>query len=178
MTVAYCLERARARRGGMSTLLVAASAETALAPAEVWRHWSRLDDWPSWSPLHRATRRQGEQGFAMGARFEQELELGFPVGRTTGLVTIDLFEAGRKAGWSSSESGFRSCHVWEFAERADGETLVSNVEVFAGPAVLVLRPFVATRWRHAFRTAVQRLVAEAAIGRRSISPPLADEDGD
>jgi len=167
--VAYCLQRIGRDTPGWDTLIVAGTADTPAPAEDLWAAWADLGRWPAWSPLHRSVTWTSAGGPAAGASFDQQISLGFPVGTTTEHVTIDLLEPARRASWTGSGNGVRSCHLWSFTPRPAGGTHVSNVEVFAGLPVAMLRPLVARRWNRLFQAAADGLVLHAAAARQG--PP-------
>jgi hypothetical protein len=78
-------------------------------------------------------------------------------------------------GGSGDSNGIKSCHLWRFTPSRDGSTHVSNVEVFAGVTIAVLRPLVARRWNRQFQAAVDGLIRSAAgsVRTRPDDPPSA-----
>lgn len=167
--IAFCLQRVGKDRAGLDTLVIAGEADTEVSGADLWATWTDLPRWPEWSPLHRSVTTTGTEGLAAGATFDQQISLGFPIGTTTQHVTIDLLEPARRASWSGDSNGVRSCHLWSFSPLPDGGTHVSNVEVFAGLTVAMLRPLVARRWNRLFQTAVDGLIHSAAGERTATS---------
>jgi hypothetical protein len=166
-TIAFCLREVGASKPGLKTLVIAASGTAAAAPPE--RVWAVLEDvasWPRWSPIHAATEWKAGDGLTVGARFDQVIELGFPVGRQTGHVTVAFAEPARRVGWTEDASGMRSCHLWRLEPAAGGGTEVADVEVFSGVPVALVKPFVARRWRRLFRGAVDGLIATAEAAER------------
>jgi hypothetical protein len=165
--VSFCLDHIAASGPGWSTLVVQGATVTEASPKMAWRVWSDLAAWPRWSPLHTATAWAGEPGFVAGARFDQTLALGFPVGTKTERATITLLEPGAAAGWAGDAGGVRSCHSWRFYPTPTGGTLISNVEAFTGVPIALVRPLVARRWNTLFQAATDGLAAAAlAAGRR------------
>lgn len=163
-TVQYAMARIGIERPSWQTLIVSALRETALPAEALWDTFTRLGTWPLWSaPLHVGARWLGEPAWIVGAKFEQTLELGFPIGRSVDRVTIGAVEPGRMVAWWDVEGGVRSCHVWQFAEIAPGRTRVTDAEVFHGPVVGLLKPLVAARWRRLFEASAEGL--EAATRR-------------
>jgi hypothetical protein len=160
--IAFCLERVGQDHAGWDTLVVSGAAETTVSAAAVWSAWTDLERWPAWSPLHRSVTRASTAELAVGASFDQQLSLGFPIGTTSQHVTIDLLEPERRASWSGAGNGLKSCHLWSFTQSPDGGTHVSNVEIFAGVTAAMLRPMVTRRWNRQFQAAVDGLVRRAA----------------
>jgi uncharacterized protein YndB with AHSA1/START domain len=163
--IAFCLQHVGRDRAGWDTFVVSGAADTAVPAAAVWAVWTDLEQWPTWSPLHRSVTRTSAAELAAGATFDQRISLGFPVGTTSQQVTIDLFEPGRRVSWSGDSGGVRSCHLWSFTPSPDGGTHVSNVEVFSGVMAAALRPLVAGRWNRQFQAAVDGLIRSAAGAR-------------
>jgi hypothetical protein len=164
--VAFCLRRIGKGTAGLSTLIVAGAADTPAPAEDLWAAWADLERWPAWSPLHRSAAWTTDVRLAAGARFDQQISLGFPVGTTTEHVTIDLLEPGRRVAWAGSGNGVASCHLWSFTPLPGGGTHVSNVEAFAGFPVAVLRPLVARRWDRLFQGAVDGLIRHASAGQQ------------
>ena len=160
-SIGFCLERVGKRKPGWSTLVVSGSALADVSPDRLWAVLADLERWSEWSPLHRAAAWTDGNALTLGSRFEQQLDLGFPLGRTTEEVTLAFAEPERRAGWAGDTNGVKSCHLWRFARAAGASTEVSNVEVFSGTPVGLIKPLVARRWRHAFQAAVDGLVATA-----------------
>ncbi|MCI0712677.1 MAG: SRPBCC family protein [Chloroflexi bacterium] len=140
------------------TLVVYASEETDRPREELWEMWTRLENWPDYSPLFAGTRWIGEPGWKVGATFEQELILGFPVGAMRSKETVDELEAGRRVGWSKDQKGIKSKHVWLFEELSDGGTRITNLEVFHGTAIGLIKPLVKDRWKRLFKATVEGII--------------------
>lgn len=90
--MSYCVERIGKRRIGWDTLMVSGASDTTIPTETLWAAWSDLDHWPAWSPLHKSVTRDGTGALAVGASFNQQIGLGFPIGTTTEVVTISLLE--------------------------------------------------------------------------------------
>ena len=160
-SIGFCLERVGRREPSWRTLVVSGSALADVSPERLWAVLADLERWSQWSPLHRAAAWTDGDALTPGSRFEQQLELGFPVGRTTEEVTLAFAEPETRAGWVGDANGVKSCHLWSFAAAEGAGTGVSNVEVFSGTPVGLIKPLVARRWRHAFQAAVDGLIATA-----------------
>jgi len=109
--------------------------------------------------------RASTAGLTAGSAFEQQIDLGFPIGTTTEHVTIDLLEPARRIAWAGDSNGVRSCHLWSFTPALHGGTHVSNVEAFTGIPVAMLRPLVARRWHRLFQAAIDGLIRNASAER-------------
>jgi hypothetical protein len=160
-TITFCLDRVRGTRGGASSLFAAGSGYTDVSPERLWAVLENVEAWPRWSPLHTAARWTEGGSLTVGARFEQELDLGFPVGRKTESVVLAFAESGSRVGWLGDNGRVRSCHLWTLGRADDGRTQVCNVEAFAGLPVMLIKPLVASRWRRQFQAAVEGLIAAA-----------------
>jgi hypothetical protein len=160
--VAFCLEQIGVATPSWKTLVTAAGAVADQPTDRLWATWSDLPRWPEWSkPLHSAARWTHGESFVPGAQFEQVIHLGFPLGRTVAPETVKLAEAGRLACWVKDTNGVRSCHLWQFEPLPDGRTRVSNVEVFHGVPIGLIKPLVKARWRRLFQASVDNLIAVA-----------------
>jgi hypothetical protein len=162
--VDYCLGRIGITSAGWQTLIVQGSAVTTASPERVWEVWSDLRTWPEWSPLHLQATWAGDPGFITGAQFDQMIKLGFPVGTKTQRVLADVLEPAVRASWSGDESGVRSCHTWSFTLAEEGGTLISDVEVFTGTTIGLVRPLVGRRWNAMFQRAADGLARMAEAG--------------
>jgi len=162
--VDYCLGRIGIASAGWQTLIVQGSSVTTASPERVWAMWSDLSTWPQWSPLHLQATWAGEPGFTAGAQFDQTIKLGFPVGTKTQRVLVDVLEPGVRASWSGDENGIRNCHVWTFTPADDGGTRISDVEIFTGTLMGLVRPLVGRRWNSLFQGAADRLARMAEAG--------------
>jgi uncharacterized membrane protein len=160
--VAFCLEQLGVAKPTWKTLVTAAEATTDQPADRLWSIWSDLPRWPEWStPLHESVHWASGDTFAPGAQFEQVIHLGFPLGRTTSRETVRVVEPGRLASWAKQENGVKSCHVWQFEPLPGGRTRVSNVEVFHGTPIGLIKPLVGARWRRLFQSCVDNLIGRA-----------------
>lgn len=160
--VAFCLQQIGLDKPSWKSLVTAAWAVADKPADRLWAKWSDLPRWPEWStPLHSAAHWVSGDSFVPDAQFEQVLRLGFPLGRTTSRETVRLAEPGRLVSWSKDESGVRSYHMWRFEPLSGGRTRVSDVEVFYGTPIAVIKPLVRARWRRLFQTSVENLIAAA-----------------
>jgi hypothetical protein len=162
--ITFCLQRIGAATAGWSTLVVAGAADTSAAAEDLWAVWADLERWPAWSPLHRSVTRAEPPGLAAGGTFDQQIDLGFPVGTTTEHVTLALVEPARRVAWAGAGNGIRSCHLWSFTPLPGGGTHVANTEAFTGLPAAMLRPLVGRRWNRLFQAAVDGLIRTTAAG--------------
>jgi len=160
--IATALQKIGVEKPSWKTVIAAASQEVAIPQATLWDTWSRLEEWSLWSkPLHVATRWVGKPGWESGARFEQDLNLGFPVGKTTSAEIVGAFVPGESIMWWKDEKGVRSCHIWQFERVSDSRTRITNVEVFHGIAMGLVKPLVANQWQKLFEQSVAGLIQHA-----------------
>lgn len=155
--------------------LVVVSSGSVGAPAErVWERFSRIEEWPRWSPPHRGARWKGEPGFRVAGAFEQVLDLGFPVGTIRTEEFVTRLAPGREAMWCRSEGGITSCQVWRFTPVTTERTFVVRAEVLHGGPIGLLAPLVQSRWSRLFQQGVSglaRYVEEASAGPVGGEPP-------
>lgn len=159
--IEFCLQQVRRARAGWNTVVPVGTARTELSPDRLWEVLNDVEAWPKWSPLHRAVTWEEGSSLSVGARFEQQLDLGFPVGRSTEQVTLAFADPGSRAGWMGDNNGVRSCHLWTFTPIRDNGTEVSNVEALSGLPIALVKPLVADRWQRRFQAAVDGLIATA-----------------
>lgn len=143
--------------------VIAAASQEADIPAEVlWEVWSKLEDWSIWSkPLHSTARWIGKAAWEVGRKFEQELSLGFPFGKLTSTETVGELVPGETIMWWKEEKGIRSCHIWTFEVLGESRTRITNVEVFHGLAIGLVKPLIAVRWQRMFEASVSGLIQQA-----------------
>ena len=151
------------------TLIVSASQDVKLPADAIWEAWSRLEKWGEWSKdTHLSARWIGEPGWQVGARFEQVVDMGFPVGSRRTVETVEEVDPLRRVRWCQKGSGMRACHVWAFSMLPNGRVRVTNTEVFHATFVGLIKPIVAGRWEKKFKAAVSGLEAAA----RKVSVPV------
>ena len=151
------------------TLIISASQDIKLPVEAVWEAWSKLESWGLWSKdTHASARWVSEPGWKAGARFEQVVEMGFPLGRRRTVETVEEADPERRVRWCQNESGFRACHIWSFNMLPNGRLRITNTEVFHGTFVGLIKPIVASRWEKKFNAAVSGLAAAAREGSSDI----------
>ncbi|NUT21841.1 MAG: hypothetical protein HOV77_21920 [Hamadaea sp.] len=163
--VAYCLAKIGQAEPDWKTLVVEGSRSSAVPVEQLWATWIDLESWPSWSPIHRSVKLVDARPLSVGSSFDQELELGFPVGVQHERARFDEFEPQARASWSGDKNGVRSCHVWRFEPTPGGGTHVHNVEIFVGTTIGLVKSLVAKRWNGLFQAAVDGLIAAAGADR-------------
>jgi hypothetical protein len=150
------------RKPGLKTLVVAVSRDVLVPHLAVWDAWQQLDRWAQWNDgLHVAAHWLGPAGWKPGNQFEQVLNLGFPVGQVSVTEMIDAVVPGESVRWKRDDFGLRTCHIWRFEKLPDGNTRVTTAEVFDGPMMLLLKPFVGGRWQKRVTAGVDGLVRDA-----------------
>jgi Polyketide cyclase / dehydrase and lipid transport len=159
--IAFCLNHVGRSRESRSSLVLAGTGSTSAPREQLWAVLEDIERWPRWSPLHVSASWTGGASLAVGARFEQRLDLGFPLGRSTESVALAFAEHATRVGWVGHSGGVRSCHLWTLGPSDGGQTRVCNVEAFAGVPIALIKPLVASRWRRQFQIAVDGLIAEA-----------------
>jgi hypothetical protein len=143
------------------TVIAFASRETAIPRQKIWGTWTKLETWPSFSPLYAQTRWLGQPGWEVGATFEQALNLGFPLGENRSREEVGAIEPGERVSWWKDERGIKSNHIWVFEDVPGSGTRITNVEVFHGLIMGLLKPLVAGRWQRLFEVTVDGLVTLA-----------------
>jgi len=142
------------------TLAVSASREVDIPRERIWEAWTQLERWPQWSALHTSARWLKGNQWQAGAQFEQTLNLGFPLGSMTMTETVGSITPGQRVSWWKDEKGVRSNHVWTFETLADGRTRITNLEIFHGASIGLIKPLVARRWQRLFEDSVNRLIEQ------------------
>jgi len=122
-----------------------------------------LSTWKVWSDgLHNSANWNGDsKEFQVGSKFSQEIKLGFPIGVTVSNETVTAVnqdENTYRVMWNKEESGIAACHIWSF-DCSDNQVEVTNVEVFHGWPILLVKPLVSTRWNDMFQKAVEGIVS-------------------
>jgi len=163
--VGEALEGIGVTRSTWKTLVVLASAETDLPPKALWDSWSRIEGWAAMTPLITSAEWVNGDPWQPGSAFVQGLSLGFPVGSQTSDETVGSVIPGVSAQWVKDEKGIRSNHIWQFDSLENGGTHITNVEVFHGLTIGLIKVFVAKRWQRLFQAHVDGLVK--ATGERS-----------
>lgn len=161
-TIKLALEQIGVENPNWQTIVLASSQEVDVPRETLWAAWSQLEDWPTWSqPLHVSSRWTSEAGWQVGAEFEQVLRLGFPLGTLTSPETVGAVVEGERVMWWKDENGIKSCHIWQFKDLGQGRTKVSNVEVFHGAAMGLVKPLITNRIQGMFDQSVEGLIAYA-----------------
>lgn len=144
------------------TLIIYASRDVEVPRDIVYETWAKLESWPSWArPLVLQTHWLDLPGWRAGARFEQTLDLGFPLNRLRSIETVSAAIPGQMVSWSKEESGVRTNHIWSFEELPGGGTRIVDCEIFQGALAGLARAMVEKNWQTRFEDAVSGLVAQA-----------------
>ncbi|MDD5370423.1 MAG: SRPBCC family protein [Anaerolineaceae bacterium] len=144
------------------TLIVSSTQDVKVPANLIWEAWSKLEEWPVWSGgIIGSTRWVTGEGWQVGAQFEQSVSLGFPVGTRRSIETVEEFEEMRRVRWCRMLGGAKACHVWSFTYLPNGNTRITNTEVYHGTTIGLIKPLVAGRWERAFHEVVSGLVSEA-----------------
>jgi len=149
------------------SLVVLNLADAEADPERVWLTWADIANWPSMSPLVNAARWTSGDPWRPGSEFVAELNLGLRPGGETAKNRVMSVDPGRSAEWSLCGGGLRTAHLWRFEPRSSGGVHITNVAVFHGSPMGVLKPFVAKRWQQLFKAQVDGLVdmAETEMSR-------------
>lgn len=150
------------------TLVVAASGSVAAPADAAWETFARVEEWPLWSrPLHEGARFVGEPGFRLAGAFEEVLALGFPIGTVRSESFVTRLVPGRELVSCQSGGGVTSCRTWRFTPVTPERTFVVCAEVFHGPPVGLLAPFVQSRWSRLYQQSVSGLARRVEASREA-----------
>ncbi|EFC42549.1 predicted protein [Naegleria gruberi] len=159
--VKYALEILKLKEPSMKTQIVGSSAilpctNSQQTMQELYKLFQRLDLWKEWSvPLHASAQYSDDNSktLSVGTKFTQTLNLGFPVGQQVSneqVAVNEISENHAKIMWNKEEGGIAACHLWSF-ECLDSEKLeVTNVEVFHGMPIFLVKGLVSNRWNDLF----------------------------
>jgi len=158
---AEALSRIAVEEPAWKTLVVLASAETDLSPELMWHTWTNIEDWPSMSSLVVTARWRKGQPWRVGSEFVQELKLGFPFRTRTLDERVVSVESGAAAEWGRDSQNLQTVHLWRFDPLGVNGVRITNVEVFHGSFIGVLKPLVARRWQRLLQAQVDGLINSA-----------------
>ncbi|KAL9649598.1 hypothetical protein ABK040_003275 [Willaertia magna] len=166
----FALNKIKLETIGKTTLIVGSSKIIKVENSretlnKLFKTFQRVNKWSSWSqPLHlNTTYSTNDTEFKVGLEFEQELNLGFPLGKNISKEKISELEINDNRvliAWHKDESGVKSCHVWQYEILNDTEVEIINTEVFHGIPILFIKPFVSKRWNTLFEQSVNGLIEE------------------
>lgn len=150
------------KRPNWKTFIISASQEVKLPRQVLWETWTKLEDWPKWSnPMHVATRWVRKSEWKVGAQFEQDLNLGFPLNTQTSVETVEAIVPGESVNWWKEEEGIKYHYFWLFEDLPTGETRVTITAIFHGKAIGFCKPLVASIWQKMFEASVRGLIQQA-----------------
>jgi hypothetical protein len=150
------------------TLVVLASAESDAASGLIWHAWTRIEDWPSMSPLVVAARWTNGQPWRVGSEFVQELNLGFPFRNRATAERVASVEPGVAIEWGSDSRGLRRVHLWRLENLDGGGCRITSVAVFHGSFIGVVKHIVAKRWQQMFQAQIDGLINLARENARNL----------
>jgi hypothetical protein len=167
----------RLGHGGASwrTLVVLSSREIDVPPATAFRAWAALSSWPRWGrPLildahwlvgsdqaMAPPNLSPEQRWSNGSRFEETLDLGFPLARLSQTNRVEAVTPGAEISWRNETGSLDSYQTWSFQALPHGGTRITVVQIFDGVAIGLGRYMVQDRWQQRFDDAIDGLVLEA-----------------
>jgi hypothetical protein len=134
------------------------SAESEADPERVWLTWADIDNWPSMSPLVNATRWTSGEPWRPGSEFVAELDIRPRLRTETAKKRVISVDPGRSAEWGQSRRGLQTAQLWRFEPRQGGGAHITNVAIFHGSSIGVLKPFVAKRWQRLFQAHIESLI--------------------
>jgi hypothetical protein len=149
-------------RPNWKTLIVSASQEVKIGRQVLWETWTKLEDWSNWSnPMHIATRWVGKPEWKVGAQFEVDLNLGFPLNTETSVETVGSIIPGKSINWWKEEEGIKYHYFWLFEDLPTGKTRVTVTAIFHGKAIGFCKPLVAYTWQKMFEATLNGLIKQA-----------------
>jgi len=101
--------------------------------------------------------------YRVGRRFEQTLDLGFPLGKVISAETVGTVIPQEQVMWWKDEKGMKPCHLWKFESLGENRTRIINVEVFHGTLMGLIKPLIAGNWQRRFEQAVAGLITQAQV---------------
>nr|CAG4717763.1 unnamed protein product [Naegleria fowleri] len=126
-----------------------------------------LKTWHEWSsPLHSKAyfhKNQKTNTLSIGTKFSQDLNLGFPIGSKTShecITGLISSEEQCTIQWSKEEGGLASCHIWSFDCLSSTQLQITNVEVFHGIPMVLVRPLVSKKWNQLFEQSLEGFLKE------------------
>jgi hypothetical protein len=129
-------------------MVIAGSHEVDGSREKVWEAFSKVDKWGNWAgPIVRTAYWKAEPEWKVGARFVQDLYLGWPLEFIRTEEKVEQVFIPDRVTYSRTVGTVRSVHFWRFEFQAGGKTKVTSVEVFHGSDIGYLRPIVEKRWQ-------------------------------
>ena len=75
---------------------------------------------------------------------------------------VSAIVPGESVMWCKDENGIKSCHIWLFEMLSSGRTRITNVEVFHGAAMGLVKPLIVNNIQQMFDTSVDGLIQRAS----------------
>lgn len=144
---------------------VEASLDLAATPPVLWAAFTDLDKWPRWSPSVKSACCVSGCEWTLSAQFQLDLELPFPVGQWSGVVTFVQVQPAVAVSWEAHYPlTVTAIHSYRFKPSVPG-TLMTMREAYYGRWVWLyqLSGFMGRR-RKAFDLALQNLKVHLEVG--------------
>ncbi len=148
-----------------NTLMITATRDVRLPVDTIWEAWSNIEDWPLWSTRHASARWLGDNRWQVGSKFEQVLNLGFPLGRKHITETLSEVNPGRRVRWSKTNKNIKSCHIWSFTLLPNRQVRVTSTEVFHGTYIGLLKPMLILQWQKPLERSLDALMRLAKVSQ-------------
>jgi uncharacterized protein YndB with AHSA1/START domain len=173
--VADGLERLGHNGASWRTLVILSSREIDVPPAVAFKAWANPAIWPGWGrPLildaHWLVGQDqamapltlpADRRWSTGSRFEETLDLGFPLAHLSQTNRVEAVKPGSEISWRNETGSLDSYQTWSFEPLPDGGTRITVVQIFDGVAIGLGRYMVQDRWQQRFDEAIDGLVLEA-----------------
>lgn len=141
------------------------SLDLAATPPVLWATFTDLDKWPRWSPTVKSACCVSGTEWTLGAQFQLDLDLPFPVRQWNGIVTFTEVQPTVAVSWEAYYPlDVNAVHSYRFKPTREG-TLVTIRETYSGRWVWLYYVFgFMGRRRKASETALQNLKAYLEVG--------------
>lgn len=149
------------KKSAWKTLVISTSRDVDVPLESLWETWCQIESWSDWSASHTAARWLGQPGWETGAKFEETLRLGFPLGFSKSVQTVAEVTPMRQVQWCKNQGGVRYCQVWSFMLLPNRKVRVTNAKVFHGTVIGLLKPAVVWQWQRQFEKSLTALVSRA-----------------
>lgn len=156
--IEYAMKQLNLTGSDYKTLIVSAMADINTSPEQAWNYIIKTDGWKRWQhPLIQSIRSSKDTLTKTGDKFEQLLDLGFPLGSVISKEIIDEYKPEKILSWKKDEKGIKSCHVWLIEPSDVAGIRVYNCEVFFGSSIPYFKMLVSRRWNRLFMQSVAAL---------------------
>jgi uncharacterized protein YndB with AHSA1/START domain len=158
--VAQGLERLGRTDASWRTLVILSSREIDVPPAVAFKAWANpalVGQDQAIAPLTLPSDRR----WSDGSRFEETLDLGFPLAHLSQTNRVEAVKPGSEISWRNETGSLDSYQTWSFQPLPDGGTRITVVQIFDGIAIGLGRYMVQDRWQQRFDEAIDGLVLEA-----------------